>query len=304
MFQQKTGRTVFNFKISRFKFICLQEQEQIPWKITSQSGWFNWSLGEVWRYRGLLSSFVRRDLIANYQQTVLGPFWIFLQPALTTFVYWIIFSKIAGVSTDNVPPLLFYLPGVITWSYFSDCLNGSMYTFLQNATLFGKIYFPRLIVPVSNVASHSIRMGVQLLFFLLLYCYYYFNSATVIPNLYIILLPFLMALTALFSLGAGLMISVLTAKYRDLDYTLQFLLRLFMFATPVVYPAAIVPARYEFLFWLNPLTPVVETFRAAFFSHQPIHFDYLLISVFSVLLILCIGLTMFKKRELKIMDII
>ncbi|MBC7936183.1 MAG: ABC transporter permease [Rhizobacter sp.] len=282
----------------------MQEEEQVPWKIASHSGWFKWNLGELWQYKGLLNSFVRRDLIANYQQTVLGPLWIFLQPALTTLVYWIIFSKIAKVSTEAIPPLLFYLPGVIVWSYFSDCLNGSMYTFLHNAALFGKIYFPRLIVPLSNIASHSIRMGVQLLFFLLLYYYYYFTSDIVNPNLYVLLLPLLMLLAALFSLGAGLIISVVTAKYRDLDYTLQFLLRLFMFATPVVYPAAIVPPKYEFIFWLNPLTPVIETFRAAFFSHKPIHFDYLFISVVTVFVILCTGLALFKKRELKIMDII
>ena len=282
----------------------MQDEKQATWKIESHTGWFKWNLEELWRYKGLLNSFVRRDLIANYQQTVLGPFWIFLQPALTTLVYWIIFSKIAKVSTDAIPPLLFYLPGVIVWGYFSDCLNGSMYTFLQNATLFGKIYFPRLIVPISNIVSHSIRMGVQLLFFLILYSYYYFTSDKVVPGFYILLLPVLMLLAALFSLGAGLIISVLTAKYRDLDYTLQFLLRLFMFATPVVYPAAIVPEKYEFIFWLNPLTPVIETFRAAFFSNKAIHFNYLFISVITVSVILCAGLALFKKRELKIMDII
>ena len=287
-----------------FKLYVLQEKQPFSWKITSQSNWFRWNLAELWQYRGLLNSFVRRDLIANYQQTVLGPFWIFLQPALTTIVYWIIFSKIAKVSTESVPPLLFYLPGVIVWSYFSDCLNGSMYTFMQNASLFGKIYFPRLLVPMGNIVSHSIRMSVQLLFFLLLYAWYFFTTTTVAPGLHILLLPFLMLLTALFSLGAGLIMSVVTAKYRDLDYTLQFLLRLFMFATPVVYPAGIVPEKYEFLFWLNPLTPVIETFRAAFFSHNPIHASYLFISVITVLIVLCTGLALFKKRELKIMDII
>jgi lipopolysaccharide transport system permease protein len=282
----------------------LQNSQLSQWKIDSGSSWFRWNLNELWQYRDLLKSFVRRDFIANYQQTVLGPLWIFLQPALTTLVYWIIFSRIAKVSTDNVPPILFYLPGIIVWNYFSDCLNGTMYTFIQNSTLFGKVYFPRLVVPLSNIIAHSIRMLVVLLLFFIVYLFYYFNTAFIAPSPYILLLPFLLILTAFFSFGAGLIISVLTARYRDLDYTLQFLLRLFMFTTPVVYPASIVPQEYQFLYWLNPLTAFIETFRAAFFSHNPIPFNYLLISVLLTIVIVCVGLMLFKKQELKIMDII
>jgi lipopolysaccharide transport system permease protein len=279
-------------------------QTQWKWKIEAKTRWFQWNLKELWQYKDLLNRFVRRDLIANYQQTVLGPFWIFLQPALTTLVYWLIFGKVARISTDGIPPVLFYLPGIIIWSYFSDCLNGTMYTFLQNSALFSKVYFPRLIIPLSAIVSHTIRMLVQLLLFTSIYIFYLIFTEAVKPNLYILLLPFLILLTAAFSLGTGLIISVMTARYRDLDYALQFVLRLFMFASPVVYPTSIVPEKYRFVFWLNPLTPIIESFRTAFFTTGPLHYKYLLLTLFSVIVILFIGLTLFKKRELNVMDII
>lgn len=279
-------------------------QTQWKWTIEAKTRWFQWNLKELWQYKDLLNRFVRRDLIANYQQTVLGPFWIFLQPALTTLVYWLIFGKVARISTDGIPPVLFYLPGIIIWSYFSDCLNGTMYTFLQNSTLFSKVYFPRLIIPLSAVVSHTIRMLVQLLLFTGIYIFYLIFAEAVKPNLYILLLPFLIILTAAFSLGTGLIISVMTARYRDLDYALQFVLRLFMFASPVVYPTSIVPEKYRFVFWLNPLTPIIESFRTAFFTNGPLHYKYLLLTLFSVTVILFTGLTLFKKRELNVMDII
>jgi lipopolysaccharide transport system permease protein len=279
-------------------------QTQWKWKIEAKTRWFQWNLKELWQYKDLLNRFVRRDLIANYQQTVLGPFWIFLQPALTTIVYWVIFGRVARISTDGIPPVLFYLPGIIIWSYFSDCLNGTMYTFLQNSALFSKVYFPRLIIPLSAIISHTIRMLVQFLLFISIYIFYLIFTEAVTPNLYILLLPFLIVLTAAFSLGTGLIISVMTARYRDLDYALQFVLRLFMFASPVVYPTSIVPEKYRFVFWLNPLTPIIESFRTAFFTTGPLHYKYLLLTLFSVTALLFTGLTLFKKRELNVMDII
>ncbi|SFE51157.1 lipopolysaccharide transport system permease protein [Chitinophaga sp. CF118] len=279
-------------------------QTEWNWKIEAKTRWFHWNLKELWQYKDLLNRFVRRDLIANYQQTVLGPFWIFLQPVLTTIVYWVIFGKVAGISTDGIPPVLFYLPGVIVWAYFSDCLNGTMYTFLQNSALFSKVYFPRLIIPLSAIFSHTVRMLVQLLLFTSLYLFYLIFTNAVHPNLYILLLPFFLLLTAAFSLGAGLIISVMTARYRDLDYALQFLLRLFMFASPVVYPTSIVPDKYRFIFWLNPLTPIIESFRTAFFTTGPLHYKYLLLTLFSITALLTTGLTLFKKRELNVMDIV
>ncbi|HTM93296.1 MAG TPA: ABC transporter permease [Flavisolibacter sp.] len=274
------------------------------WKIDTKVNLFNWNLKEIWQYKDLLIRFVRRDLIASYQQTVLGPFWILLQPILTTLTYYIIFGRIVKISTEGIPPLLFYMPGIIVWSYFTDCLNSTMYTFLQNSSLFSKVYFPRLIVPLSSVISHTIRMLVQLLLFILIYIGYAVVHQSANISMTIILLPFLLLLVAAFGLGSGLVISVITARYRDLDYALQFIIRLLMFATPVIYPASIVPAHLKTLFWLNPLTPAIETFRTAFFSTNQFEQQWLLIAIAITIIILITGIALFKKLETKLMDII
>jgi len=281
----------------------MKNNDAWDWEISSGTKWFKWNLPEIWHYKDLLLRFVRRDLIASYQQTLLGPFWVFLQPVLTTLIYYLIFGRIVKISTSGIPPVLFYLSGILFWSYFSDCLNGTMYTFLQNANVFSKVYFPRLIVPLSSVISHTVRTAIQLSLFLFIYGYYFFTS-NITGTFYILLTPLLLLITAGFGLGSGLIVSVLTARYRDLDYTLQFLLRLFMFATPVVYPTSIVPEQYRFLFWLNPLTAVIETFRAGFFSNEPVYILPLLFSCTEVLLLLLLGITLFKKHELKVMDVI
>ncbi len=277
---------------------------QWDWKIDHKISLFKWDLKEIWQYKDLLLRFVRRDLIANYQQTILGPFWILLQPVLTTITYYIIFGKIAKISTEGIPPLLFYLPGIIIWSYFSDCLNSTMYTFLHNSTLFSKVYFPRLIVPLSNIISHTVRMLVQLVLFVAIYIAFIAvdNSAHISASL--ILMPFLLLLTAAFALGAGLIVSVITARYRDLDYALQFIIRLFMFATPVIYPASIVPENLKTIFWLNPLTPAIETFRTGFFSTNTLQLQPLLVATAITIILLITGLALLKKLETKLMDII
>ncbi|WP_440133581.1 ABC transporter permease [Chitinophaga sancti] len=281
----------------------MKNNESWNWEINANTKWFDWNLRELVSYKDLLFRFVRRNLIASYQQTILGPFWVFIQPVLTTLVYYIIFGKVVKISTGGIPPVLFYLSGILFWSFFSDCLNGTMYTFLQNANIFNKVYFPRLVVPFSNVISHSIRICIQLLLFILLYLFHWVPGG-VYGNYYILLTPLLLMLAAGFGLGAGLIISVLTAKYRDLDYALQFILRLFMFATPVVYPASIVPPQYQLIFWLNPLTVVIETFRAAYFSNEPVHYFRLAFCATEVLVLLVVGITLFKKKELKIMDVV
>ncbi|MGN6352062.1 MAG: ABC transporter permease [Parafilimonas sp.] len=277
---------------------------QWDWKIDHKIGLFKWDLKEIWQYKDLLLRFVRRDLIANYQQTILGPFWILLQPILTTITYYIIFGKIAKISTEGIPPLLFYLPGIIIWSYFSDCLNSTMYTFLHHSTLFSKVYFPRLIVPLSNIISHTVRMLVQLVLFVVIYVAFIAADHSVHISASIILVPFLLLLTAAFALGAGLIISVITARYRDLDYALQFIIRLFMFATPVIYPASIVPGNLKTIFWLNPLTPAIETFRTGFFSSNTLQLQPLLVATAITIILLITGLALFKKLETKLMDII
>ncbi|HTQ66416.1 MAG TPA: ABC transporter permease [Puia sp.] len=282
----------------------MEKNSDWEWEIKPEQGWFNLNLNELFLYKDLLLRFVRRNIIASYQQTILGPFWVFIQPLLTTFVYFLIFRKIANLSTDGIPPFLFYMPGSIIWTYFSDSLIATMNTFVYNSNIFSKVYFPRLIAPLSDVLFHTFRSSIQLILFLLIYSFFLISNHNIMPSWVALLLPLLMLLTACFAFGAGLIISVFTAKYRDLDNILQFIVRLFMFATPIVYPISIVPEKYKILFWLNPLTSVIETFRSAFFGHHPIHVQYLLLSVFTVVTILFAGLILFHKYEIKAMDVI
>ncbi|HEY4966659.1 MAG TPA: ABC transporter permease [Puia sp.] len=274
------------------------------WEISAHHPWFRINLRELFQYKDLLFRFVRRDIIASYQQTILGPVWVFLQPLFTTFVYFIIFHRVAKISTDGIPPLLFYLPGIIIWSYYADCITTTMNTFQYNAYIFNKVYFPRLIVPLSSVLFHSFRISIQLLLFLLVCLFYFIRGVPVYVSAQILLIPFLILLTACFALGCGLIISVLTAKYRDLDNIMQFLLRLFMFAAPVVYPASIIPQKYSIFFWLNPLTPIIEIFRSSILKPHPLPLAYLLLSVLTTSIILITGVILFNKREIQIMDVI
>ena len=280
----------------------MKKEREWDWEVKPDEGWFQLQMGELLHYKDLLLRFVRRDIIASYHQTILGPLWVFLQPILTTLVYFVVFSRIAHLPTDGIPPFLFYLPGSIMWTYFSDCLNATMNTFTQNALLFSKVYFPRLIAPLSMILFQSFRLSIQVLLFLTVYIAYFFSHQVVNPSAWIILFPFLVFITACVGLGLGLLISVFTARYRDLDNILQIIVRLLMFATPVVYPISMVPAKYQFLFWLNPLTVVIETFRSIFFTHHAIEMGHLLWSAVSAVLILFAGLILFRKREIKVMD--
>ena len=275
------------------------------WEITSRQPWFKLGIRSLISYRGLIMRFVRRDLLASYQQTIIGPVWLFLQPLLTTVVYMFIFGTFAKISTDKTPKILFYLSGIILWNFFFDSLSGTMYTFITNANIFSKVYFPRLVLPISNVITQAFRLGVQLILFFIIFLYYHIvqHRFTISPLL--LLLPLLFVLIACFALGMGLMICVFTAKYRDVDTFLQYALRLMMFATPVVFPSSIVPLKYRFIFWLNPLTAIIETFRSIFFSAEvSIQYGYLIASAAIIMLMLALGLLLFKKREISVMDII
>jgi lipopolysaccharide transport system permease protein len=276
---------------------------QFEWEIKPDQGWFRFGLKELFYKKGLILRFVRRDLLASYQQTLIGPLWIVLQPLLATLVYVIIFSKVARLSTDGTPPLLFYLSGYIIWNFFTDCLNGTMYTFIFNAHIFNKVYFPRLIIPFSAVITASIRGLIQCVFFLLLLSFYDHDFPQInisMPG--ILWLLFFMVVVGLFAVGLGLIISVLTARYRDIDNLIQFALRLFMFAAPVVYPASMIPNDYQTLFWLNPLTTAIEGFRGAFLTGNPIEMSWIWLSLLVVSLICFIGVTIFKKLEIKVLD--
>ncbi|TCD00420.1 ABC transporter permease [Pedobacter psychroterrae] len=272
------------------------------YETTASQKWFQFGLKDLYYNRGLILRFTRRDLLASYQQTVIGPFWIFLQPLLTALVYLIVFGRFAKMPTDGIPPILFYLAGSTIWSFFFDSLNGTMYTFISNTHIFNKVYFPRLVVPMSIILTQAVRLGIQLVLFALIYVFYYFIFHTASPSKILLLLPLLVLLTAGFAFGLGLLISIITAKYRDLDNILQFFLRLFMFATPVVYPASIIPDKYQALFWLNPLTPIIETFRAAFVENGKIPYYPLAIAGIEIFFLISLGLLLFKKRELDVMD--
>jgi len=274
------------------------------WEITSGQKWFELGLKEVYAYRGLVLRFVRRDLLASYQQTIIGPIWMFLQPLLATLIYVVVFGNFAKIPTDGVPKILFYLSGTILWNFFFDSLSGTMYTFITNAHIFNKVYFPRLVMPVSNVATQTIRLSIQSLLFIIIYFFYVIVYDKFSLNISLLIIPFLVVLTAAFALGSGLIIAVFTAKYRDVDTFLQYVLRLLMFASPVVFPSSIVPLKFKFLFWLNPLTPIIETFRAVFFNQGAIQYNYLLIATVNVFILLVVGLVLFKRREIAVMDII
>lgn len=264
-----------------------------------------WSLhlNEVWCYRDLLLLLVRRDFVAFYKQTILGPVWFFVQPLLTTLMYLLIFGKIAGLSTDGIPGLLFYLAGVTCWSYFSESLTKTSDTFITNANIFGKVYFPRLVIPLSIVLSNLIRLGIQFLLFFLVWMYYYgFTNENVHPNWTIALLPLLVVLMALFGLGLGIIFSALTTKYRDLRFLLTFGVQLLMFATPVVYPLSLAPQKYKWLIVANPFTAIIETFRYGFTGAGEFNWLYLGYSTGTVLLILLLGIFIFNYVEKNFMD--
>jgi len=271
------------------------------WELKPHKKWFQLELSEIKNYSGLLQSFIRRELIAGYQQTVMGVFWLVLQPLFTTLFYVLVFSRIVKVSTDGTPPLLFYMSGSIIWSFFSDCLSSCMYCFIHNAHIFNKVYFPRIIAPLSMVSTHAVRFFIQFLFFVLIYLYY-FICGTVHPSLYLLFLPFTLILVAALALGIGLILSIFMAKYRDIEQIMNFVLRFLMFVTPVVYPASIIPKTYQMWFWLNPLTPLIETFRSAFFSTPIFNTSYIFISIITVVAILFIALVVFKRNEIKVMD--
>lgn len=283
----------------------LDHRNELEWEVHPDKRNFYRELAEIFHYKDLLLRLVKRDLLVSYQQTVIGPFWIFLQPLLTTLVYSLIFGRIARIPTEGIPPVLFYLSGIIIWNYFSDCFTGIMHTFLHNARIFSKVYFPRLIVPLSTILSKSIRLGIQLLVFLVAYLYFLFTGQVSAPSALVWLVPLVLVLTALFALGSGLLVSVLTAKYRDLNNVVEFGLRLFMFMTPVVYGVSLVESTsYQVLFWLNPLTPAIETFRAAFLTHGDVPVVYVLSAVVLVFALVLTGIYLFKKQEIKVMDII
>jgi lipopolysaccharide transport system permease protein len=289
--------------LNRTKAISLPQQAAAPadppWTeiIEPRTRLLDLRLGEVWRYRDLVLMFVRRDFVANYKQTILGPIWFFLQPLLTTLTFVLVFGRVAGLSTDGLPMLLFYLSGITVWNYFSETLNKTATVFKDNAQMFGKVYFPRLTMPVSIVISNLVRFGIQFLLFLLFWAYYLFTTAQVHPNGYMLLTPVLIAVMGLLALGLGMIISALTTKYKDLIFLLTFGLQLLMYATPVIYPLSAIPDKYKWILMANPMSAIVETFRYAFLGTGYFSWGYLGYSFLFSIVILLLGTIVFNKVE-------
>jgi len=281
----------------------MKEREKWDIIIVPKSNLFELKLSEIWTYRDLVMMFVKRDFISQYKQTILGPLWFLIQPILTTLTFLVVFTGIAKIATDNQPPILFYMSGVLMWNYFASCLTKTSDTFLVNASIFGKVYFPRLTVPVSNVISNLIAFVIQLLLFFVIYVYYYIKTDSMhIDFIMLAWLPYLVLLMAAQGLGFGIIISSLTIKYRDLKYLIVFGVQLLMYATPVVYSYTSLPDSYKKYIALNPMTAVIETFRYSIFGVGYFRLDFILYSTFVSIAILLLGVLLFNKVEKNFMD--
>ena len=270
--------------------------------IRRQRAWWDLRLGELWRYRDLIWLFVWRDFVAYYKQTILGPLWYLIQPILTTVVFTVIFGNIAQLSTDGLPPFLFYLAGNTVWTYFATCLTSTSTTFTANAAVLGKVYFPRLTIPISVVLSNIISFGIRLGVFLGFLFYFMFIGVEIHPNIWILSLPLLLLIMAGLGLGIGIIVSSLTTKYRDLQQLIGFGVQLLMYATPVIYPISSLQGSWQWLVLANPMTPVVEIFRLAFLGVSSLDPVYLLYSIGIMLAILVIGVLIFNRVEATFMD--
>lgn len=264
---------------------------------------FNLNLKEVWHYRDLMWLFVRRDFIAQYKQTVLGPLWHIIQPLLTTAMFLIVFGKIANIPTDNIQPVLFYMSGIAIWNYFSSCLTSISNTFTANAAIFGKVYFPRLVIPVSIIISNMVRFAIQFLLLAAAIIYYHFNGYPVHTGISWLMLPVLVFMMAGMGFGLGIIISSFTTKYRDFAVLLSFAVQLAMYATPVIYPLSFLEnTKYKWLIEINPLTPIVEAFRYSVFGRGTFTSLSLGYSAGFMLVVIFAGILIFNKVEKSFMD--
>jgi lipopolysaccharide transport system permease protein len=264
---------------------------------------FDLRLKEVWHYRDLMLMFVKRDFIATYKQTILGPLWFLIQPLLTTLMFTVVFGKFARINVGEQPKVLFFLAGVTIWNYFSDTFTKTAGVFSTNASIFGKVYFPRLIMPLAIITSGLIRFGVQFLLFLALFLWFVFQpESRVEPNSYVFLTPVLLLMMAGYSLGAGMIISALTTKYRDFTYLISFGVTLLMYGSPVIYPVESLPRPYQNLMMLNPFSSIIETFRYAWLGSGMLSFPALFYSFGIMCAFLIVGILVFNKVEKSLMD--
>ena len=270
--------------------------------IKPKRAWFDLNLKELFRYRDLIMLFVRRTFVSQYKQTILGPAWAVIQPLLTTVVLTVVFGNIAGLAPSGVPTFAFYLCGSVAWTYFSSCLTSTSTTFTANAAIMGKVYFPRLVMPVSSVISQLISFAIQFCFFLIFWVYYIISGANIHPNAYIVMTPLFLLHLAMLSLGVGIVISAMTTKYRDLAMVVGFGVQLWMYATPVAYDISVIPDKFLSLYMLNPVTPVITMFRYAYLGVGEPCMPFYAISFAVTLAVLFIGILMFNRVEKTFMD--
>ena len=270
--------------------------------IRPKKGLLDLGLKSLWRYRDLWYMYIRRDIVTFYKQTVLGPLWFLIQPILTTAMYMFVFGGLAGISTDGAPQPLFYLSGVMLWNYFSDSFNVSSNVFISNASVFGKVYFPRLVVPLAGLTSNLIKMGIQLILFLLVYVGYLIAGVPLQVNATLLLFPFYVLLLAGHAMSWGLIVSSVTSKYRDLRFLVSFGLQLFMYATPVIYPLSVASGKFKFALELNPLTPIFEAFKYGCLSCGSFSVGGLLYSTIFMLVTLFLAVIVFNRVERNFMD--
>ena len=280
------------------------ESPEETWNIVikPKRGWLNIPFGEIYRYRDLIFMFVKRDFVTFYKQTILGPLWYIIQPLVNSVVFTVIFGKLAKIPTDGIPPFLFYMAGTVVWGYFSTCLTQTSNTFVANREIFGKVYFPRITVPISIVITGIFQFLIQFLIFIGFLLYYWHQGANVEPSIMVFTLPLILLQMAILGLGMGILVSSLVTKYRDLTFAMTFAVQIWMYLTPVVYPLTQVPENYRNLYVLNPMVSIVESFRGAFLGVSSIETHHILISVLVTLTIFIVGVILFSRIEKTFMD--
>ncbi len=302
--KHKGGNSAITTSMSAADTIPKDGLEEGKWTmvIRPQRNWFDLRLGELWVSRDLISLFVWRDFVSVYKQTILGPLWYLIQPVLTTIMFTVVFGNIAKLPTDGLPPFLFYLTGTVIWSYFAACFTKTSNTFVHNASLFGKVYFPRLSVPVSILISNLVTFGIQLALLLAAMAWFGLRGSSVQPNEWVLLTPLLLVMMAGLGLGFGIIVSSLTTRYRDLQQLVAFGVQLLMYATPVIYPVSAIPEKYRLIILANPMSPIIESFRFAFLGAGTVDALHLLYSGVITIAVLLIGALMFNRVERTFMD--
>lgn len=280
----------------------LSENHSWDMVIKPKTGWFDINLKELWFYRDLVVMFVKRDFVTLYKQTILGPLWYIIQPLVTTLMFTIIFGRVAKIPTDEVPPFLFYMAGNVMWGYFAASLTATSNTFTNNAAVFGKVYFPRLTVPLATVILNFLQFGIQFILFLGFYWYFITKGAPIDPNGWICGMPVLLLQMALLSFGLGVLFSSMTTKYKDLRFAMTFVIQIWMYATPIVYPLSQVPETYRLWYSINPMVAIVESFRYAFLGSGVLELSHIGISWTVTLVILFCGIVLFSRIEKTFMD--